>query len=1152
MSKEKTIEEKYTKKTQYEHILTLPDTYIGSIEKNPTDCYVFKDGKIEKETIELIPGLYKIFDEILVNAIDQWTRLKMNGDKYQVENIRVSIDREKNSVTVYNDGRGIPIEFHKEHQVFIPELIFGELLSSENYDQDEKKITGGKNGLGAKLTNIYSTEFHLETVDVQQKKKYTQKFEQNMSVKHDAIIKSYSGKPYTQIIFHPDLEKFGIPDGIPDDIYNFMIKRVYDICACTDVNVYFNDEKIGMKGLLKYSELYFEDKTEKVYEYVNDRWEVVVVVGDYDQISFVNGINTISGGKHVENVCNTISRKIAKIVKEKGYKRKKFVINQKHIKENMIIFLRSVIENPKFKSQTKEYLDNKVDNFGSKFDISDKFIDKLLKTSLLDRTIALSNFKENILVDKKVNKKVNVLKGIDKLDDANLAGSSRSNECTLILTEGDSAKALAVAGVSTIGRDLFGIYPLRGKLRNTRDVNVKDIKTPEIINLMKILGLSFSTKKQNINEVFSKMRYGRIMIFTDQDVDGSHIKGLVMNFFHTFWPELLTKEGFIISLMTPIIKAINKSEKIDFYTMTEYEDWLSTKQGKYQIKYYKGLGTSTSQDAKEYFRDFEEKKVEYYAEPINDEFKDIDLNDKSFNLAFNKEYSDSRKDWLKAYDRNSIILQTQKKVSYFEFVNKDLIHFSNYDTERSIPNIMDGLKTSQRKILFSVIKKNQKSPIKVSQLAGYVSEHSAYHHGETSLTECIIGMAQNFVGSNNIELLCPDGSFGTRIQGGKDAASPRYIWTYLTSLAQSIFIQDDFDILDYRYDDGQKIEPYYYVPIIPMLLVNGCEGIGTGFSTKIPPFNPLDLVENIELKLNGQNPKQLIPWFRGFKGDVVDYDYDKFQNIGKYRKTSDSQIIIEELPIGKWTDDYKSYLEKLIYDKTADKFVKDQCIHSFKNLSTESIIKFEINLDFAVLYDMEINKKVFKTFKLIDQKQTSMSNMHLFNHECVIQKYEDPLEIFNEFYDIRYKFYTKRREFKLNKLKQQLIILSAKVRFIQDFIDKKIDIINQDDVVINEQLEKLEYPKIDDTYDYLLNMAIRTLTKKRIDELNNSLDNKQKEYDDLFKKNEKDLWMEDLEKFKVEYQKMMDEYEDLYMNAAVEPVETKSKSKPKAKKPKKK
>ena len=188
----------------------------------------------------------------------------------------------------------------------------------------------------------------------------------------------------------------------------------------------------------------------------------------------------------------------------------------------------------------------------------------------------------------------------------------------------------------------------------------------------------------------------------------------------------------------------------------------------------------------------------------------------------------------KLKDNEPPILDTNSnKVSHKDFINKEMIHFSIYDCERSIPNLMDGLKTSLRKILYSSFKKNLTTEIKVAQFSGYVSEQSGYHHGEASLNGAIVGMAQDYVGSNNINLLLPNGQFGTRLQGGKDSASERYIFTQLNQITRYIYRKEDDPVLEYLEDDGDPVEPRYYVPIVPMVLVNGGKGIGTGFSTDI-------------------------------------------------------------------------------------------------------------------------------------------------------------------------------------------------------------------------------------------------------------------------------------------------------------------------------
>ena len=1157
MSKIKSIEETYIQKDPIEHIKDLPDTYIGSIERAETKMWVWDDEKnmIVYKSIDYIAGLYKIFDEIIVNSIDQYTRL--NQEKKVVNKlnvIKVDIDKKKNEISIYNNGEGIPVVIHKEHNIYVAEMIFGKLLTSANYDKNEKKITGGKNGYGSKLTNIFSKKFIIETVDSNNKLKYIQTFSDNMGSKTKPKVTKYSGKPYTKITFQPDLKIFGLKE-LDDDTISLMKRRVYDITACTgkDVNVYLNNKKIDCKSLEKYSKYYFDHNIEKIYEVCeNKRWEVLVVInndGKFDQVSFVNGINTKKGGKHVDNVVNHICRKLQNQVKSKGYKRKKNIkVSQAHIKENMFVFVRSIIENPSFDSQIKEFLTTPHTKFGSKFTLSNKNLEKLAKTSLIERALKLSEFKESLIINKVTSKKNTTLRGIPKLDDANKAGGKESNKCTLILTEGDSAKALAISGLSVVGRDYYGVFPLRGKLLNARSSLLKKVvQNKEISNIMKILGLTIGifgkekNKEKRMNILKNKLRYGRVLIFTDQDVDGSHIKGLVINMFHSLWPELLEFNNFIISLATPIIKVKNKKKEKQFYTIREYENWKEKQENlkNWNIKYYKGLGTSTSKEAKEYFTDFEKKKIEYiYSEDYKDEKDGKEKNEckESLELAFLKEKANDRKKWLKNHDKNKIIEQTEKKVTYKRFINYEFRHFSNYDCERSLACICDGLKPSLRKILYSVLKRNLKNEIKVAQLAGYVSEHACYHHGETSLYECIIGMAQNYVGSNNIELLVPNGQFGTRLQGGKDASAPRYIWTKMDELTPLIFHPDDSPLLDYKIDDGIKVEPNWYIPIIPMILVNGTEGIGTGFSTKVPAHNPLDIIDNLINLMNSKKIKDMKPWYRGFKGDINfkainDLGNYIYINKGKYEKINNNTLEINELPIGTWTDKYRDFLETLLYsDKTSDK-KKNQCLVNFKSYYTESDVKFVLKFKGNELNELINDNLLESRLKLTDQKATSYGNINLYNSKGEISSYNSSEQILKEFYLIRLAYYIKRKEYLLKKIKKELDIYKYKIKFIEEFINKTIDIINQEDELIYKQLIEKKYPKMsinkekEESYDYLLNMYIRTLTKKKMLELKKLFTNKENEYNILKGKTEKMLWKEDLTKFKKAYNKKMKKYE---------------------------
>jgi DNA topoisomerase-2 len=1142
----KSIEETYIKMKPEDHILEISDTYVGSKELTEVETYLMEDDRMKKKKIFYTPALYKIFDEVLVNAADQHVRSKTNNLENPVNIIKVNIDKENNEIKIYNNGEGIDIILHSEHNIYIVELLFGNLLTSANYDKSEDKITGGKNGYGAKLANIFSTLFKVVTVDSKRKLKYVQTWENNMSIKSKPKITKYNSKPYTEITFKPDLKRFNLME-LSDENIQIMKKRVYDMTACTDstLMVYFNDEKINCKMFEKYIEYYIGDKNEtpKVYEQVSDRWAVGVCLSNddkFEQISFVNSLCTFKGGKHVDYVSNQIAKKLQIFAEKKGVNRKKYKLKTNIIKDNMMIFIRSTISNPSFDSQTKEYCTTVSSKFGSNFEISDKFIEKMSKLGIIEKAAKFEEYKNNNTIAKTDGKKKNVIK-IPKLDDANWAGTNKSQQCTLILTEGDSAKSFAVSGLAKVGRNQFGVFPLRGKMLNVRDCNNKKVaENAEINNIKKILGLQqfkTGTKLKKVYEDTKELRYGRVMILTDQDVDGSHIKGLFINYIHNYWPSLLKIPGFIISLATPIVKAKKGKKEEIFYTLTDYNNWKENNNG-WETKYYKGLGTSTSTEAKVYFDDFENKKIEYLWKINNDE--ECVVNELKMNLAFSKKEADLRKVWLKNYNKQVILEQSEKKVLYSDFFDKDFIHFSNYDNERSIPCICDGLKPSQRKVLYGVFKKNLKKGVKVAQLTGYISENAAYHHGETSLNETIISMAQDYVGSNNINLLNPDGQFGTRIMGGKDAGAPRYIWTYMNKITSIIFNPNDNNILNYKNDDGQIIEPEWYIPIIPMILVNGTEGIGTGFSTKIPPFNPIDIINNIYKLMDDKNLEMMKPWYRGFNGDIDfkdinEYGANKYMTKGIYKKIGTDKIKITELPIGKWIDDFKEDLDNLIYDKSVDEKKKvKQCIVSYKTECTESKIDFEIKFKKYERDEIMNNTEKFEQlFKMTDSRNTSMTNMHLYNSEGTIKKYHTVLDILKDYYIIRLEYYKKRKDYILNKLKLDLDINKSKSRFIKEFMSEEIKILNVEEEDILENLEKREYLKFKNdkdefSYDYLINMTIRSLTKKKIEELKKIIDKKEAEYNELESKDEKTIWKEDLKEFEKEYKKFMKEYNERY------------------------
>jgi len=1110
---------KYQKKSDKEHILDNPDMYIGSIENVDANEFIYDSSNITRKNISYIAGLYKLFDECIVNCRDHAVRMeqliKSNPDNNNpLTYIDISID-EEGIITFTNDGNGIDVAEHPEYKLWIPEMIFAHLRTSTNYDKSEKKIVGGKNGYGIKLVFIWSSWGKIETVDHTRGLKYIQEFHNNLDIIDKPKITKCKTKPYTKVSFKPDYKRLGLNKGLSEDMLNLFKRRIYDIAAVTNKNikVKLNSQLVPIKTFQQYVKMIISD-TEHKYESPDERWEYVIALapeGEFYQMSFVNGIYTSKGGKHVDYIMNQIIKKITLYIKNK----KKVDVKPSAIRENIALFLRCDIENPSYESQTKDFMNTPSSKFGSSCEVSDKFIENICKMGIMSSACAITEVKENKSQKKTDGSKNKNIRGIPKLVDANYAGTAKSKDCMLILCEGDSAKAGIISGLSQEDRNYIGVYPMKGKLFNVRGETVTKIGDNKEINEIKqILGLEHG-KKYTHDDVNTKLRYSKVVFMTDQDLDGSHIKGLGINLFDSGWNSLIQIPNFIGYINTPILKASKGSQMKQFYNEGEFEQWKKENDIKgWNIKYYKGLGTSTGKEFKEYFK---EKKVIYFNWNNEESSEYIDM-------VFNKKRSDDRKDWLANYNRELYLDTNQTSVTYKEFIDKEFIHFSKYDNDRSIPNLIDGLKISQRKILFAAFKKKLNNEIKVAQFSGYVSEHSGYHHGEASLNGAIINMAQNYVGSNNINIFEPRGQLGTRLLGGKDSASERYIFTLLNKITRLIYPSVDDNILKYLNDDGQSVEPIYYVPIIPMVLINGAKGIGTGFSTDIMSYNPLQIINRIELMLKKDINYKLItidPYYQGFTGNIEKLDNGKKYLItGNYEIINENKIKINELPIGTWTQDYKEFLETLVDSKKKDSIVKD-----FNDNSTDMIVNFIIEFKPGTLKEL-LDKKIehgmngiHKFLKLYSIHSTT--NMHLFNNKEQLKKYNTPEEIIDDYYDTRLEYYKIRKEFLLNKLNSDLKLISNKTRFINDNLNNKIDLRKKKKDEIITLLNKMKFDDIyNNDYEYLRKMPMDSVCEESIEKMKKEKDEITMNINELERSSNEELWLKELLILKEEYMKL--------------------------------
>ena len=1107
---------KYVKKDHIEHVLTRADMYIGSIRNRKIQDYValeVENGeyRIIKDNIDINPGLLRIFVEALSNAIDNVKRSETTSTK--CTKIKVNIDKDTGETIIWNDGQVVPIEVNDEGD-YNHTMIFGQLMTSSNYDDEEERLVSGRNGIGIKATNIYSKSFQVRGFDPEVGKIFEQNWANNMRDISKPKITSHKAKNgFTEIKYIPDFERFGMKS-YTDDTINLYRKYVCDAAMLTKISVYFNENLIPVKNLVEYSKLYNEEQISEVSSIKTDTADVVITPsnGEYEAISFVNGVYTFDGGKHVDSWSESIFRPLV----QKFNKPKKPQINITDIKKFFRIFVNVSVVNPEFSSQSKTCLVSpEVPS-----DIPVKNINAIMKWNFVEQIEDIIRGKE-FLALKKTEKKTRGFKKIEGLDHANNAGSKLSKDCVLILTEGLSAKTYAVTGIQEgwngfKGRDFFGVFGLRGKVLNTRNAIISTIaKNKEITDVIQALGVRYGVDYKD-DKNFETLNYGKLMILADADDDGIHIKGLILNFIHSLFPSLLERDQpFVISMQTPIVKVFLKTKSILFYDQQKFKEYSEENSDKkLTVKYYKGLGTSSDTEVLETFG----KRV---VELLND--KDALVN---MNKVFHKSHADDRKVWIGNYNPNANVgIEIDEspitQVSITDFIDKEMIKFSISDCARSIPNMMDGFKESHRKTLYACFLKKLNyggQTLKVAQLAGFVAEKTNYHHGEQNLFDTITKMAHDFPGSNNIPLLFRDGQFGSRNSLGKDAANARYIFTKLDILTRLIFRPEDDCLLERVVDDGDIVEPKFYVPIIPMVLVNGViAGIGTGWSCNVPSYNPLDIIECIKIWLKNrtvfeQSDKEnltkisllpeLKPWYRGFEGRIEKESDKKYTTYGRIIKEGQGKdkVMVDELPISMSIDKFKEYLEEQLETKN---------IKSMKNYSTPTKVKFIITENNDGIKCNEENLKL--------KSYIYTSNMVLFTEKEQLNKFETVDDIIESFCIVRYDYYIKRKEYILKELNKELKTSQNKARFLREVMNDELIIFKRDESDISKEMETKGYDKEEDSFDYLLRLQVRSFTRQKIEELETEIENIKKQIKTIQNTSETQMWINDLDAFTKAY-----------------------------------
>ena len=1130
----------YEKMDPISHVHKRPDMYLGSLDfmTRPSEWIFEEDDRFHWRVDPVYSdGLWRIFLEPVSNIIDNCWRSRQAG--VDCKKIRVEIN--EGIITLWNDGQFIPIEKNEATGMYNPQLIFGNLLTSSNYDDMEDRLSSGRNGLGVKLTNIFSKEFRVECGDPEKGVVYTQVWKNHMREVEDPTIKKKKNTGYTMLQFTPDLALFGM-ETLDPTIVGLFRKSCVDMAMTTRVPVFLNDKKMVIHSFKDYVQLFpqkamaaaVEEEGKKKFVAIHwdnndiqrkkeEMLEVVICPSfddDYHEIAFVNGIYNREGGVHVEAVASEFFRQIlAKL--NKGRTTHLFTV--KDIRPQFSIFVNAMLVNPTFTNQSKTRLNAPTPRVA----IDARYIQTVCtKWGFMEKMEDLLKMREMSSL-KKTEKKARGYRRIEGLDNANRAGGKDSGDCSLILCEGLSAKTYAVTGIECgwngrKGRDYFGIFALKGKLLNVRNATPDSISgNKEIASIIQALNLRYKMDYTS-DEAFSTLAYGRVMIITDADVDGLHIASLILNLFHVLWPSLLRRpHPFLFWMMTPVAKIFPMpatTEVMTFYNDFDYQKALQDMTGrKFKVKYYKGLGTSSDEEVRDTFGT---KVVSFEADAETDTH---------MSMVFAKTASNDRKRWMEGYDP---LVYTTPVDTYAitSFIDQEHIRFSIDDCKRNIPNLYDGLKLSQRKILYSIFKRNLVAggkSMKVAQLAGYVAETSNYHHGEQCLYDTITRMAQDFVGSNNIPLLFKDGQFGSRMHNGKDAANGRYIFTKMTALTRLLFPAEDDALFPYTLDDGDKVEPDYYVPILPMILVNGCRtGIGSGWSCNVPLYHPMRLGEYVQSWLDAKdagteyNLPPLTPYYEGFTGTIEPVLESKFRSTGTVEKEEEAAMgkrskkktasgethRIVEIPIDTSIDKYKEFLERLLEEKK---------IKSLKNYSSpnKAIFCFTPNDGFEPTIDsMNLTSDIHLT------------NMVLFTEMGRLQKYDTLKEIFENYCGKRYEVYGLRKEAMLQALRNSLAQERLRRRFLEDVMEDRLTIFRQSETEIVKQLTAHQYPKaILDDPSFLLSIPMRQFTKENLETLVRKIERLEAELVALEATTLTNMWRGELDRLTKEYSKVMAE-----------------------------
>jgi DNA topoisomerase II len=924
---------KITQLSELEHVLLRPSTYIGSIEKQTQELFVFKDGKFSLEPVRFTPGWFKIVDEIVVNAIDHWVRFPK-----KVKTIQIEITDE-GIIAVENDGPTIPIEKTKNiagETMYSAQMACSELRSGSNFDEKEERIVGGMNGIGMKATNAFSKWFRFTTCDGSNHLELG--FEENLSIKLKPKLTKVKSKSFTRVEFLPDYGRLGYPEITKDDyqsLHCLVQTRAIQASVCTTAQIVFNHLPVQV-NYTQFIQMFIAEEPFFTATIKGDgiqnggnpvELSVAVSDGMFRQSTLINGIYCYKGG----SVVNVFRKQISLFLKEKLSAEvskfdKEAKVSTTNIQNALFIFVKASVINPQFNSQSKEELTTSDDKF-SKYTLTHRQLEQiwqLFKDHLLGQFIRKIRDKDNTRRTKPDN--------IDKYSPARKAGSkSQWMRTTLFICEGDSASGAAKTGITSqstpIDWDFFGIYSIQGVPPNSRKMTseqcingethvIKTVKlgsNKRLNDLMTILGLSYNKQYAPTPEgdaEFSTLRYGCVAILVDQDLDGFNICGLLLSYFHQMWPDLF-KRNYFKKLDTPIIRVYRDKQRRalehEFYTVPEYNHWEKQQGGSdklpsaWNVVYYKGLASHSPQETARLFMNYSDKVLKFSTDEKSEE---------TIEVYYGRD-SDKRKHVLKTPEE-----QLQKRITVVPLpvmMHTMVKPAQRYNILRKLIHVCDGMTIAKRKVLCTArhVFKSNNTAQRVSTFSGQVQSFAHYHHGEMSLNKTIIGMAQCFRGGKHIPMLYPEGNFGNYFNPNK-AGSPRYVATRLNkAICFALYPERDDPILNYEFDEGHRCEPLYYVPVLPTALLEHVSIPGTGWACRVwaRAFEIVATKTKSMIQSDGELTDEQLKmpvWKDHSDMKLVKYNGTVY-SVGKYsieKVGSVETIIITDLPLRIFTEQF--------------------------------------------------------------------------------------------------------------------------------------------------------------------------------------------------------------------------------------------------------